>query len=241
MANADRTFSIFLSCGTPSTKEQEEFISAVEAHLKLHGCVPQTVGRSNYSLRQPIQAARDIIGSCHGSVVIAFERTRIIRGIERPESPAQKEFENESHPTIWNQMEAAMAYAQNVPILTFVQRGLKRQGMLSDRFEWIPVETELSLAELTTERFQQVFREWLTLVRKGPERNQTPDLDLAEISIGTLLTLLGKLKPHQVWAILVVVCGILAGISVTSFKVGQAFATTSIQRSILPGTTGTPR
>jgi hypothetical protein len=249
MADADGSFSIFLSCGTPSTKEQGDFISAIEAHLKSHGCVPQTVGRSKYSVRQPIQAARECIGSCHGAVVIAFERTRIIRGIERPASPVQQEFENESHPTIWNQMEAAMAYAQDVPILTFVQKGLKRQGMLSNRLEWTPVETDLSLAELTTEKFQQIFREWLALVRKGAGRNQTPDYDLADISIGTLVTLLGKLKAQQMWAILVVVCGMLAGISVASFKVGQAFSTVSkdmqqlappsMQRPNLPGSGAT--
>ena len=134
---------IFLSCGAPFNKEQEDFISAVESHLQSHGCEPQTVGRSKFSSRQPVEASRDLIASCRGAVVIAFERTRIETGFEKPGSPGQKEIANERHPTVWNHMESAMAYARRVPLLTMIEPGLKRQGMLSDRLEWMALQEVL--------------------------------------------------------------------------------------------------
>jgi hypothetical protein len=182
MADSE-SYAVFVSCGAPHTPDSEEFLSAIEAQLKSHGCVPQTVGRSSFSVRQPAEASRDLIGKCDGAIVIAFERTRILQALDKPGSPEQKEIRDESHPTVWNQMEAAMAYAQRVPILTFVQRGLKRQGMLSDRLEWMAIETDLSLSLLKTEAFQQVFREWLSLVRERRTSSPQVDVDPAELRL----------------------------------------------------------
>ncbi|MFA4902555.1 MAG: hypothetical protein WC600_07395 [Desulfobaccales bacterium] len=214
----EKPYEVFLSCGTPHTQGQEDFISAIEAQLKSHNCTPQTVGRSSFSGRQPVEASRDLIGKCDGAIVIAFERIRIIEALDKPDSPEQKEIKNESHPTIWNQMEAAMAYAQRVPILTFVQRGVKRQGMLSDRFEWMALETDLSPSFLKTDQFQQVFREWLSYIQKNSTSLQKVDLDPAELKVGVLLS---HLKTKQLWALIVAVSSILAGVATLAYKAGQ--------------------
>ena len=218
---AEKPYAVFVSCGTPHTQALEDFVSAIEAQIKSHGCIPQTVGRSSYSVRQPVQASRDLIGTCDGAVVIAFERTRIIEALDKPDSGDQTEIKNESYPTIWNQMEAAMAYAQRVPILTFVQRGLKRQGMLSDRFEWMAIEADLSPSLLKTEQFQQVFREWLSLMQ---ERRRTSlhkdEIDPAELRVGVLIS---RLKTSQLYGLLVAVIAVLAGVASLAFKTGQWF------------------
>ena len=214
------SYAVFVSCGTPHTPDSEEFLSAIEAQLKSHGCIPQTVGRSSFSVRQPAEASRDLIGKCDGAIVIAFERTRILQALDKPGSPEQKEIRDESHPTVWNQMEAAMAYAQRVPILTFVQRGLKRQGMLSDRLEWMAIETDLSLSLLKTEAFQQVFREWLSLVRERRTSSRQLDVDPAELRVGLLIS---QLKAKQLWGLVGTVFAVLAGVATLAFKAGQWF------------------
>jgi len=216
----EKPYAVFVSCGTPHTQAAEDFISAIEAQLKSHGCIPQTVGRSSFSVRQPAQASRDLIGKCDGAVVIAFERTRILQALDKPDSPEQKEIKNESHPTVWNQMEAAMAYAQRVPILTFVQRGLKRQGLLSDRLEWMALETDLSPSFLKTEPFQQVFREWLSLVQERRTSSQRIELDPAELKVGVLVA---QLKTKQLWGLIGGVFAVLAGVATLAFKAGQWF------------------
>jgi hypothetical protein len=85
-----------------------------------------------------------LYSTCRGAVVVAFERTRILTGLDKPGSSVPKEIKNESHPTVWNHMEAAMAYARKMPLLILVQPGLKRQGMLSDRLEWMAIEVALT-------------------------------------------------------------------------------------------------
>jgi hypothetical protein len=217
------SISIFLSCGTPHNKAQEDFISAIEAHLESHGCNPQTIGRSKFSARQPAEASRDLIARCSGAVVVAFERTRILTGLDKPESSIEKKIANESHPTVWNHMEAAMAYARKVPILTIVQPGLKRQGMLSDRLEWMAIEAELSPEVLRTDYFRQVFAEWLSLVKQGMLTSAQPDFDPSEIKIGKLLS---QLTTKQAWALAVVIFGVLAGLATVAFKAGQSFPIT---------------
>jgi hypothetical protein len=208
---------IFLSCGVPDNGAQELFLSSVEAHLKSHKCEPQTVGRSKYSGRQPVQAARDLIAECDGAFVIAFERTRILRGIERPAGAKPTNIDHESHPTVWNQMEASMAYAQRVPILTIVQRGLKRQGMLSARLEWVAIEGDLDPSLLGSEEFRQIFDEWLSLVRAGNEKKKPAVIDLTELRIGHIL----QMKPAQLYTIIASVFGLLSTVAILSFKLGQ--------------------
>jgi len=179
-----------------------------------------TVGRSAFSIRQPVQAARDLIAKCDGAVVIAFERVRIVKAFDKPDSDGQREINNESDPTIWNQMEAALAYGQKVPILTFVQSGLRRQGMLSDRFEWTAIEGELSPVLLRAEKVQQMFGEWLALVEQRRNSGHADDIDPGELGVGRLIT---QLKPKQLWSVLAAIFSIVAAVSVAAFKVGQLF------------------
>jgi hypothetical protein len=218
----DASLPVFVSCGTPHLKAQEKFISAVEAHLKSHGCTPITVGRSKYSVRQPAEAVRDCIAECCGAVVIATERIRILKAIEYPDSKQEKPLSTESHPTIWNQMEAAMAYSKHMPILTFVQTDLKRQGMLSDRFEWAAIEADLSPDLLQTDKFSQIFDQWLKLVAKKAE-SKSEELNLENVGDIKITNILGHLNTKQAWAALIIAFGIISGVATTAFKLGQIF------------------
>jgi hypothetical protein len=223
----ETSLPVFLSCGTPHQKAQNKFISAVEAHLKSHGCTPITVGRNKYAVRQPAEAVRDCIGDCCGAVVIATERIRILEAIEYPNSTKETHISAESHPTIWNQMEAAMAYSKNMPILTFVQTGLKRQGMLSDRFEWAAIEDDLSPDILQTEKFRQIFDEWLQLVAKKA-KSKSEELDVENFGDIKLTTLLAHLNTtKRAWAALIIAFSIISGVATTAFKLGQTFPSTS--------------
>ncbi|MBS0300122.1 MAG: hypothetical protein JSR32_09395 [Proteobacteria bacterium] len=115
-----------------------------------------------------------------------------------------------------------MAYAQRVPILTFVQIGLKRQGMLSDRFEWIAIETDLSPSFLKTEKFQQVFREWLLLVQEHHTSLQKTKIDPDELRVGELVSLVSQMKASQLWRLIGAVFAVIAGIAAFAFHVGQS-------------------
>jgi hypothetical protein len=213
-------YKIFVSCGTPFTPQVEEFVTAIRSHLEFNGCTPQTVGQGESSVRQPIFHARRLIAACEGAVVIAFERVRIIEGIDKPGVDPPNLLKNEAHPTVWNHMEAAMAYAQDVPILLMVQKGLKRQGMLSDRSEWHTQEIDFTVEFLRSKQFNQVFQEWLSLVQERREKPKKLDFDPSEIELKDLLS---RLTPKKFWSLLTTAVGLLAVVATTAFKLGQYF------------------
>jgi hypothetical protein len=215
----DKPYCIFVSCGTPFNDAQDAFLTAVEAHLKSHNCEPQTVGRSKFSARQPVQAARDLIAECDGAMLIAFERTLIVEGVEKPNSASASAVSNETHPTVWNQMEGAMAYARRVPILTIVQNGVKRQGMLSNRLEWGAIECDIATDMLRGEEFRQVFADWFSCVVKHREATENRQVDVSQLRVGEILR---SMKPSQLYAAITFIILIISTFSGISFKLGQA-------------------
>jgi hypothetical protein len=173
-------------------------------------------------VRQPIQFARDLIAECDGTMVIAFERIRINDGLDRPGSTSQRSINGHAYATVWNQLEAAMAYAKNIPAFTLVQKGLHRQGMLSDRLEWFALEDELSPALLKTEKFHQFFQDWLSRVETRRVSPKLSDVDPSQLKIGELISLL---TPKQLWSILAAAIGVLATVATVAYALGQFYAT----------------
>jgi hypothetical protein len=151
-------------------------------------------------------------------------RTRILTGVDKPggsfKGRLENRIENESHPTVWNQMEAAMAYSRDIPLLILVQPGLKRQGMLSDRLEWMAIETDLSPEVLGTEKFSQVFADWLKKVKSRQSDATMPDIDPGEMKVGKLLS---QLSARQAVTLAASVLTLLIGIAGLAFKAGQYF------------------
>ena len=211
--------AVFVSSGTPHLKSQEDFISAVEDHLKSHGCTPITVGRSKYAVRQPVEAVRDCIAECRGAVVIAFERTRILEAVEYPDSDKAKPLSQEMHPTVWTHMESAMAYSRDIPILALVQTGIKRHGMLSSRFEWAAIEGDLSPGMLRNEQFRQIFADWFARVSEN-SKSKMKEQDISEIKLDTLFR---QLNLKQAFAVLAIAIGMIGTVATGAFKLGQTF------------------
>jgi hypothetical protein len=91
--------------------------------------------------------------------------------------------------------------------------------MLSNRFEWAAIEADLSPDILRTEKFRQIFDEWLLRVRRKSEL-KSKELDIGDIKIGTLLT---QLNTKQAWAAIVITFALVSGVATTAFKLGQTF------------------
>lgn len=151
---------VFLSVGRTSTKEQEEFVKAVEDFLRNHDLIPQTVGRTYFSSTQPLKAVDDLLRQCCGTVIIALERVFIKSGTEKRGSPDEKVLENTTLPTVWNQIEAAMAYALGHPLLVIVENGLRSEGLLERGYDWFVNWVNVGPEALAAREFQGVFMDW---------------------------------------------------------------------------------
>ena len=121
---------VFVSAGRTSTPEQENFVSAVEQHLRNNGLIPRCLGRNDFSSEQPLKAISKLMNQCCGTVVIGFERTYIQRAIECRRGKNERAIEQQGLPSVWNQVEAAMAYDREQPLLLVLEEGLKSEGLL---------------------------------------------------------------------------------------------------------------
>lgn len=151
---------IFVSVGRVFTPEQDAFLTAFEKFLTEHGLAPQIVNRTVFSAGQPLKFIESLMNECSGTVVLAFERLYIREGQEKRGSEAEKPLQEIKVPTVWNQIEAAMAYVLKHPILVVVEKGMRNDGLLEAGYDWYVFNLELDPAKLSDREFVGVFSDW---------------------------------------------------------------------------------
>jgi hypothetical protein len=151
---------IFLSVGHALTPEQELFVEAVKALLKSHDMAPRTVPRTDLALKQPLKHITEVMRACSGTIVVALKRIQIINGTELQDSSGTSQLTNVSLPTVWNQIEAAMAYSMEQPLIAIVETGLRNEGVLEEDYDWYVKWLDLNPESLTEHGFLELFALW---------------------------------------------------------------------------------
>jgi hypothetical protein len=157
---------IFVSVGRTWTDEQETFVGAVEELLRSRGLEPCTLGRNKWTHGQPLRAVRKLMDECEGTIVLAFERVRIESGLERAGSPLEQPVAG-NVPTVWNQIEAAMAYLHDHPLLVLAEQNLRLEGMLEPTNDWYVHKMAFTPASLFTQDFKGLFGSWMDALHSG--------------------------------------------------------------------------
>lgn len=128
---------IFLSVGSPSTKEQEAFIDNFRSLMLSAGLKPLTADSS--SLR-PFDNINSTMKKAEGVIVLALERYNVPSLVERPGADLLHRQEavrqNVSMPTTWNQVEAAFAHAWKLPLLVFREEKVWEDALLDRGNDW---------------------------------------------------------------------------------------------------------
>lgn len=146
-----RKLRVFLSVGATYTKSQEEFVSSFEALLSSLDCERLVVGRDNPPVRQPVLEVRDLMRKADAVIVVAFTRFIVKKAIEKPKADDPKDtekLEDIRYPTVWNQIEAGIAFGLKRPLLIVMEEGLKPEAMLKDRIEFKTITVPLDSAAL---------------------------------------------------------------------------------------------
>jgi hypothetical protein len=161
---------VFLSCPKPFLRRQEEFLSKVENHLCSTGLQPMTLGRTEYSMDAPLVAIRRLMAASFGLITLAFRKTYVEVGSDRPRSDlGEKEV---SRSDLWLsspycQIEPAMGYQLGLPLLVWREAGVLDEGLL-DRGAMELSMPEFNLddpPDLQAERWKQPLSEWVDRVR----------------------------------------------------------------------------
>jgi len=213
---------VFMSVGSNGTQRQREAVDRVFAALSVAGLSPRQMERNEWSAEQPLRAIRKVIDECSGAVVIAFSRYEFERGIEHVKGGDAKPLHDIHLPTVWNQIEATLAYSRGLPLFWVCETGLLEEGLM-EQYDWKVFWTDFSADELGSERFAGYVGSWRKLVdefvaaeAKNATRVEKPaaaEPDLSKIGLGKLLSML-----HAGQAAAVV--GVIGTMLAAAFKLG---------------------
>ncbi len=163
---------IFVSVGFNHVPTQDLFISAVEVRLRNEGFEPVTVGRNSFTASSPFGAIGEEMAQCSGIVIIALERLYLSSGVERRNGTQQTNVTDIKIPTVWNQIEATMAYVRGMPMLVIVEEGTRDDGLLKPGYDWYVQRVKVDAASLNSTEFIGVFADWKkkvgVYIRKRP-------------------------------------------------------------------------
>jgi hypothetical protein len=154
------TGSVFISVGHYLSPKQARLVELVENQFLDLDITPIVIKRHAQMISDPISTIRNVIRKTKGTVVIAFERCRILEGIEFPQSANPTALSPRSLATVWNQIEAAMTLQIDHPLLVLAEEGIYKEGVMdqaihpSVSFRIVDVMDELP------EEVRQVVREW---------------------------------------------------------------------------------
>jgi hypothetical protein len=96
--------------------------------------------------------------------IVGFERLRVVQAIDRRGSDAERALADFALPTVWNQIEAAMAYAHGLPLLVLVQEELRTEGLLETSHDWYVKRLPLGAGATSDREFRGIFDDWRSRV-----------------------------------------------------------------------------
>ncbi len=149
-----------MSVGQTAVPRQQLFVDACEQLLIQNGFTPRTVGRTDFAQDKPLKLIGEVMAQCSGTIVIALERLHIQQGQELRGGDKESELKNCNIPTVWTQIEAAMAYTLGHPLLAIVESGLRPEGFLEEGYDWYIEWLDLDPNSLSAPHFVAAFEKW---------------------------------------------------------------------------------
>ena len=98
--------------------------------LESHEFRPRTLGTTDYPSKAPLDEVIELMAKCEGAIILGLPQIAIATGTVKDRAVA-----NICLSTEWNHIEAALAYARNLPLLLVhhheVSRGIFDRGTLN--------------------------------------------------------------------------------------------------------------
>lgn len=214
---------VFISVASAieNRKSDAEAAETIFNTLRNIGLSPRQMNKNEWSYNQPLRAIRRIIEECDGAVVIAFSCYHFPSGSEFTKS-GTKPLENLRLPTVWNQVEAAMAYTRGLPLLVIAEHGLKSEGLLENRYDWNVYWTKWEPEDLRSDKFRGWLDSWKQAVLEHAQQRsaskQDTQVDPSKLTIGQILN---SLSVPQIWALCSAVAGLLLAVATAGYRLGR--------------------
>ena len=161
--------NVFVSRPTVIGSEFEAAYGAFHQHLVAQGFLLRRLGGGDYSKKPPLRAVIDLIKECCGALILGYPQIEFLHRALRS-AKLQNNFQC-VYPTPWNQIEGALAYACESPILVIAHPGI--DGGVFDHGITGEGVLHIDLAEAEWFRkaqFTQPFNEWFAEVQACSKR-----------------------------------------------------------------------
>jgi hypothetical protein len=118
---------VFVSMPNTLHKQQSLAQQLVLGELGHQGIEARTLGRTDYPTSFPLREVLTLANHCSGGVVLGFSQFEATAGTWKKGTPFKtsvKKGKPVLFPTSWNQLEAGILFALNVPLLVFRESGI---------------------------------------------------------------------------------------------------------------------
>jgi len=171
--------NVFISMGRRYLDQHKDFLKALMALLDEYGVRPRVIDETDYPSENPLSDIAEVLRECSGAIIVAHERTFLQSGLEMQKRPLA----DIRYSTPWNQIEGAMAFALDMPILILLQDGVSQdEGLFGTKTHWdVNVLPEISDAALSDSIVRNRISRWCDRV-KARKPTQSPRLRIGESS-----------------------------------------------------------
>lgn len=161
--------SVFLSRPTSLASQQKSFCLDIARALEEEGFRPRTLGATDYPSRAPLGEVLDVMLDCKGALILGLRQLRVLSGILKEDTVKQSNVSQMHLPTPWNQIEAGIAVALNLPLLL-----IREEGVSGGVFDVGASDRFLHQATMTTDwtrsdAFRKPFLDWISDVRESTQ------------------------------------------------------------------------
>lgn len=108
---------MFVSRPTLVAQADLEVCHALDGVLRTLGFESVTVGVNHFGNDTPLSQVRSVMAGCHGAVTLGLRQMAVASAIMKPDTPSESTLTNFGLVSPWNQIETAMAYAMDLPLL----------------------------------------------------------------------------------------------------------------------------
>lgn len=159
----------FLSVGAPHNDIQKEYIEVLISYLKKEHISPQTLGRNFWSIRHPLKPVQQKMTEVYGAVILAMERFHSVKGIYREGSDREEHSNDQYFTTIWTQIEAAMAYQLDLPLLILKEMKVKDEGMFDPGIhDWMVIRIDPMVPnDIKRDPLKAIIESWIEEVKRN--------------------------------------------------------------------------
>jgi hypothetical protein len=130
---ADELIPVFMSIGRLYLSEHEILVERLTTAMNSRGLHPHALTPDRFQDQKPLMAVQSMMQRCRGALVVTFPRFRFAAGYEWPDSGRQAATGGRDLPTVWNQIEAAMAFELGLPTLVLLEERLHPEGLLNPK------------------------------------------------------------------------------------------------------------